>query len=674
MNRSSLSIAVVLATATLSASAGALHGIDPNDMNRSAAACTDFFDYANGAWRQQNPIPDYMDRWSRRWQSGEVNKEHVRDILADVSAKTDWPKGSAEQLAGDYYAACMDESRVDQLGMKPIQPWLDEVRAIKSRADLQKTMRHLHTVGIAVPFVLYSNQDLHEPTQVIAHVDAGGLGMPDRDYYLKPEARFVEARAKYHEHVAKVLTLAGAKPDAAKAAADTVFEFEKRLAQASLDNVALRDPVQQDHKMDFAGLQQLAPSFDWAAYFDDANIPRIGLNVTQPKVLQQVDKELKSTPVEQWRTYLEWTVLRAASDSLPEPFVQEKFAFDGKYLSGATEIKPRWKRCAEDTDSQLGDALGRAYVEKYFPPEAKARMQDMVKNILLAMRDDIEGLDWMSPQTKAKALEKLATFNPKIGYPDKWKDYQGVSIVRGAYLDDAIATSRWNVADDRSRIGKPVDRARWGMTPPTSNAYYNPLLNEIVFPAGILQPPAFDVTATDAVNYGAIGVVIGHEISHGFDDQGAQFDAQGRLANWWTPEDHAKFQAKGQCVVKQFEGYFIEPGIHHNGKLVLGESIGDLAGAKLAYKGYLKSREGKGPEPTIDGFTPEQQFFIAWGQWRGDETRPETQRTMIQGDPHPIAKYRVNGPLSNLPEFRAAFSCKAGDPMVRPEADRCEVW
>ncbi|MBF6024564.1 M13 family metallopeptidase [Lysobacter niastensis] len=674
MNRSSLSIAVVLATATLSASAGALHGIDPNDMNRSAAACTDFFDYANGAWRQQNPIPDYMDRWSRRWQSGEVNKEHVRDILADVSAKTDWPKGSAEQLAGDYYAACMDESRVDQLGMKPIQPWLDEVRAIKSRADLQKTMRHLHTVGIAVPFVLYSNQDLHEPTQVIAHVDAGGLGMPDRDYYLKPEARFVEARAKYHEHVAKVLTLAGAKPDAAKAAADTVFEFEKRLAQASLDNVALRDPVQQDHKMDFAGLQKLAPSFDWAAYFDDANIPRIGLNVTQPKFLQQVDKELKSTPVEQWRTYLEWTVLRAASDSLPEPFVQEKFAFYGKYLSGATEIKPRWKRCAEDTDSQLGDALGRAYVEKYFPPEAKARMQDMVKNILLAMHDDIEGLDWMSPQTKAKALEKLATFNPKIGYPDKWKDYQGVSIVRGAYLDDAIATSRWNVADDRSRIGKPVDRDRWGMTPPTSNAYYNPLLNEIVFPAGILQPPAFDVTATDAVNYGAIGVVIGHEISHGFDDQGAQFDAQGRLANWWTPEDNAKFQAKGQCVVKQFEGYFIEPGIHHNGKLVLGESIGDLAGAKLAYKGYLKSREGKGPEPTIDGFTPEQQFFIAWGQWRGDETRPETQRTMIQGDPHPIAKYRVNGPLSNLPEFRAAFSCKAGDPMVRPEADRCEVW
>jgi endothelin-converting enzyme/putative endopeptidase len=301
-------------------------------------------------------------------------------------------------------------------------------------------------------------------------------------------------------------------------------------------------------------------------------------------------------------------------------------------------------------------------------------MQEMVKNILAAMDDTIRELDWMDAATKHKALEKRATFFPKLGYPDKFKDYKGVVVSRESAWDNLVAASRWNVADNRSQVGKPTDRSRWGMTPPTSNAYYNPSQNEIVFPAGILQPPAFDVTATDAVNYGAIGVVIGHEISHGFDDQGSQFDAQGRLANWWTPDDGKKFEAKGMCVVKQFEGYFIEPGVHHNGKLVLGESIGDLAGAKIAYRAYLKSREGKGPEPTIDGFTPEQQFFIAWGQWRGNETRMETQRTMIQGDPHPIAKYRVNGPLSNLPEFRQTFQCKADDPMVRADADRCEVW
>jgi endothelin-converting enzyme/putative endopeptidase len=301
-------------------------------------------------------------------------------------------------------------------------------------------------------------------------------------------------------------------------------------------------------------------------------------------------------------------------------------------------------------------------------------MEEMVRNLLLAMHDTIESLDWMSPVTKAKAQEKLAAFNSKVGYPDKWKDYAGVAIGRDSYFDDVVAAKRWNINDQLSQIGKPVDRSRWGMTPPTSNAYYSPLMNEIVFPAGILQPPAFDETATDAVNYGAIGVAIGHEISHGFDDQGAKFDAQGRLNNWWTDADHAKFEARGQCVVKQFEGYFIEPGIHHNGKLVLGESIGDLGGAKLAYLAYQKSREGKGPEPTIDGFTPDQQFFLSWGQWRGDETRPETQRKMVQGDPHPVAKFRVNGPLSNLPAFGKAFSCKAGDAMVRAAADRCEVW
>ena len=652
----------------------AQHGIDANDINRNGAACTDFFDYANGAWRASHAIPDYMDRWSRRWESGEINKEHVRDILTEVSKKTDWPKGGAEQLSGDFYAACMDESHVNALGIKPVQPLLDEVRAIKTKADLQRSIEHLHNVGIAVPFGLFAAQDPHDPTQVIAHLTASGLGMPDRDYYLKPEKRFVEAREKYHTHVTKMFELAGAKPDAAKADAETVFAFEKRLAEASLDNVALRDPTQQDHKTRFADLDKLAPSFGWAAYFDAGKMPHADLNVTQPKFLQEFETELKSTPTPQWRTYLEWQVLNASADALSAPLVEENFEFNGKFLTGATVMKPRWKRCAEATDNQLGEALGQKYVEKYFPPEAKARTQAMVKNILLAMGDVLRGLDWMSDDTKKKAQEKLAAFNVKVGYPDKWKTYAGVSVSRGSYWDDVVSASRWNVDDGRKQVGKPVDRTRWGMTPPTSNAYYNPFLNEIVFPAGILQPPAFDVNATDAVNYGAIGVVIGHEITHGFDDQGSQFDATGALSNWWTAQDKEKFTKRAQCVVNQFDSYFVEPNIHHNGKLVLGESIADLGGAKIAYLAYKKSREGKAPEPTLDGFTPEQQFFLGWGQWRGDEIRPETQRTMVQGDPHPIAKYRVNGPLSNLPAFKDAFQCKADAPMVRPAADQCEVW
>jgi endothelin-converting enzyme/putative endopeptidase len=418
----------------------------------------------------------------------------------------------------------------------------------------------------------------------------------------------------------------------------------------------------------------MTPSFDWDAYFKAANLKPQVVNVTQPEFLAEVDRQIAHTPLADWKTYLKWHILNNGADALSEPFVRENFEFYGKYLGGATEMKPRWKRCVESTDNLLGEALGKKYTDKYFPPEAKARMQEMVKNLLWAMGDTIQKLDWMSPETKTRAMEKLATFNPKIGYPDKWKDYSSIKVDRGSYWNNVLNASRFGVADNRGTIGKPVDRGRWGMTPPTSDAYYNPLLNEIVFPAGILQPPAFNLQATDAVNYGAIGVVIGHEISHGFDDEGAQFDAQGRLRNWWTDEDLKRFRERTACVVAQFDSYFVEPGIHHNGKLVLGESIGDLAGAKIAYRAYQHSREGKGPEPTIDGFTPEQQFFIAWGQFRGDAVRPETARLMVQGDPHPIGKYRVIGPLSNMPEFWKVFGCGDTSPMVRPPDKRCEVW
>jgi len=651
----------------------AQHGIQVGDLDRKVQPCDDFFEFSNGAWRASNPIPASMSRWSRRWAAGEANKDQLRVILEEA-AQTKAARGSIDQLSGDFYASCMDESRIDKLGIEPLRPLLADIQKIQTHEDLQRMLSRLHQINVAVPFLVYRESDDRNPNDVIVQIYAAGLGLPDRDYYVKTEARFQEARGKYLEHVAKVFELAGSGAAAAKAAAQTVMRMETSLAQHSLDNVALRDPKATDHKMSVAELQKLTPAFTWADYYRANDLPIGELNAAEPEFLKEFNRQLTATPLSDWRTYLSWHLLSSAAPSLSKPFVEEDFAFNEAYLNGAREMKPRWKQCAEAADQLLGEAVGKKYVEKYFPPEAKARMQEMVKNLRAAMGETIEGLTWMSPQTKQRALEKLATFNPKIGYPDRWKDYSQVAIDRTSYWNNVLAGRRFNVRDNWSTIGKPVDRGRWDMTPPTSNAYYNPLLNEIVFPAGILQPPAFSVDASDAVNYGAIGVVIGHEISHGFDDQGAQFDAQGRLKNWWNAADLKGFQSRTACVAKQFDNYFVEPGIHHNGKLVLGESIGDLAGAKIAYRALQISRRGKPPLPTIDGFTPEQQFFIAWGQFRGDAVRPEFARTMVQGDPHPIGKFRVIGPLSNLPEFQQAFSCKAGAPMVRPAQERCEVW
>jgi endothelin-converting enzyme/putative endopeptidase len=668
-------LSVLLASSVTVSRAAPSHGVELGDLDRKVDPCTDFFGFANGTWRANNPIPPSMTRWSRRWQAGETSKDKLKTILDAAVSDQAAAKGTPAQLIGSYYGACMDESRVNARGLEPLRAWFAKIDGVTDVPALGRVLAELHDVAVPVPFGLAGQQDPHQPQLVLANIGANGYAMPDRDYYLKPEARFKEAREKYVAHVVSMFTLAGSNPKAAASAAQTVIAMETRFAEATLDNVTLRDPAATDHNMTFAQLQALVPHFDWAAYFDHKQLPRdVDMNVDQPKYMQEFDRQLQQTSLPEWKTYLKWHVLNATANALSAPIEEEDFAFFGKYLGGATEMKPRWKRCVESTDRRLGDALGKQYVDKYFPPEAKARMQEMVRNLLLAMRDDILSRPWMSDETKERAMAKIATFNPKIGYPETWKDYGSLDIRRDAFFEDDVAGRRFGVEDDRRTIGKPVDRGRWGMTPPTSDAYENPLLNEIAFPAGILQPPAFSIDAVDAVNYGAIGVVIGHEISHAFDDQGAQYDYLGRLRNWWTDADLSHFKERGACVVDQFNHYLIEGGLPHNGKLVLGESIGDLGGAKLAYMAYQKSLQGKPRPADIDGFTPEQQFFIAWGQFRGDAIRPEQQRLMIQTDPHPIAKYRVIGPLSNLPEFQSAFSCKADAPMVRPPDARCEVW
>lgn len=666
-------LASLVLSATLLAQTPPQRGVYLDDIDRSADACTNFFDYANGAWRKANPIPASMTRWSRRWASGELSKEQLRTILDDLSQRDDWPKGSVDQQITDFYDSCMDEDRINTLGIQPLQPLLDDIDAIRTRAQLQQMMARLAHLQISTPFSVGASPDNHNPRKVIGFVVAGGLGLPDRDYYISTQQRFVDLRTKYLDHVAAMFQLAGSSKSDAEKAARTVFALESRFATAHLSNVERRDPQKTDNLRTVAELQKITPHFDWASYLRRTEIPSASMNVMQPKFMEAADRELAETPISAWRTYLKWRVLLTSAEHLSQPFVEENFKFYGAQLRGAKEMRPRWKKCVETTDALLGEALGQRYVERYFPAEAKARMQDMVGNLLAAMKDTIEGLDWMGPETKKQALTKLSTFNPKVGYPDQWRDYSSVSIKPGAYFQNLMAATTFGTDEDRSRIGKATDRGRWEMTPPTSNAYYNPPLNEIVFPAGILQPPAFDVNATDAVNYGAIGVVIGHEISHGFDDQGSQYDAQGQLRNWWTDEDRARFVDRANCVVNQFEGYFIEPGIHHNGKLVLGESIGDLAGAKIAYLGLQKA-QAKNPGKTIDGLTPDQQFFIGWGQFRGDAIRPESQRTMVQNGPHPTGEFRVIGPLSNMPEFATAFQCKADALMVRPAEKRCEVW
>lgn len=668
------SLALSLAVAT-AAGPGSEHGFDFSNLDRSCKPCEDFNQFANGGWMKNNPIPAAYPSWGSFNILAEKNRDVLHEILEETAKNTGAAPGSNEQKVGDFYASCMDTGKIEAAGIQALALELDRIAQIADQRSLQAEIVRLQGSGIRAPFLVDSTQDFKNSTQVIGEIDQRGLGMPDRDYYTKDDAKSKQIREEYVKHVAKMFELMG--DDAATAATEskTVMAIETKLAAASMTRVERRDPEAVYHRMSLAQLKTLAPNFGWQDYFEAAGLAGKGdINVATPDFFKELDQQLTAVPLADWKTYLRWHLVNTAAPSLSSKFVDEDFNFNGRILTGAKEILPRWKRCVRYTDRALGEALGQVYVQKTFTPQAKARALEMVRNLEAALQSDLSTLAWMGDKTRKQAIAKLEAFANKIGYPDKWRDYSALKIDRGAYVQNAFRAELFEFKRDLAKVGKPVDRTEWGMSPPTVNAYYNPQLNEIVFPAGILQPPFYDPNADDAFNYGGMGAVIGHEMTHGFDDQGRKFDAQGNMTNWWSPDDQKNFEQRAGCVVKQFDGFEVEPKLHENGKLVVGESIADLGGLTVAYAAYQKSLEGKPRPKDIEGFTPEQRFFLGWAQVWANNMRAEYQRLLVNVDPHPLPRFRVNGPLSNMPAFAKAFSCQPGNPMVRPANERCVIW
>ena len=670
-------LAAALAGARLRASPGAADkpnswGFNTANLDKTCKPCDDFYQFAMGGWMKSNPIPPEYSSWGTFTQLADKNQQSLRQILDDaVKAKA--APGSNEQKIGDFYLSCMDTTAIDAAGTKPLEPELQRIREIKNLADLEREAELLHTKGVGALFRFSSNQDAKDSTRVIGGAVQGGLGLPEREYYLKEDDKSKQLREAYTKHVRKMFELLGDPADKSAAEAATILKVETTLATASMKNTDLRDPDKTYHKMMLADLKTLTPNFSWEAYFQAAGHPELKeINVGQPDFFRSLDAQLTATPIDDWKTYLRWHLVNTAAPGLSEKFVAEDFDFRGKTLTGAKEIQPRWKRCVQATDRVLGEALGQVYVQKYFPPEAKARALQMVHNLIAALGDDLHALPWMGPDTRTEATAKLEAFAVKIGYTDNWRDYSALNIDRGSYAENQVRGAEFDFWRRLNKIGKPVDRTEWGMTPPTVNAYNNSSMNEIVFPAGILQPPFYDPKADDAVNYGGMGAVIGHEITHGFDDHGSKFDGQGNLKDWWSPEDLKNFKARAACVSDQFDAYVVDGDLHENGKLVLGESIADLGGLTIAYAAYEKSLAGKPRPPDRDGFSPEQRFFLGWTQVWGANERIEYARLMANTNPHPLPRFRGNGPLSNMAEFAKAFGCKKGESMVREQA--CKIW
>ncbi|MGH7741721.1 MAG: M13 family metallopeptidase [Candidatus Eiseniibacteriota bacterium] len=648
----------------------------PGYRDTTCSPCKDFNRYATGAWMDTvNIPPSYTGIGSGREQY-DRNAEVLYRVLEDSRKNAPSEKDPTLKKLGEFYASCMDSDRAEREGAKPIEGELARIDAIKDRAGLARYLAHLVPVGMTVPFEMDGEADSKNSSMNIAQLGQGGLGLPERDFYTRTDSTSVALRTEYVAHMGRMFQLIGVPADQSAKDAAAILEFETTLAKASMTRVEMRDPSAIYHKMSVAELDKTAPGFDWSGFFKGAglatlNSPQSMLDVAQPEFMTEAAKQISSAPLELWKAYLKHQLLRQAAPHLSTPFFKEDFAFTSR-LSGQRAPLPRWRRCSAEADFAMGEALGKAYVAQRFTPAAKARALDMVNNLQITLRERIGKLDWMSDSTKARAIAKLSVVLKKIGYPDTWRDYTALRVsIDSSYVVNVMHAGAFETHRKLARIDKPVDRTEWGMSPPTVNAYYNPYVNEIVFPAGIMQPPRFNPDADDAYNYGGMGMVIGHEMTHGFDDEGRQFDAVGNLRDWWTPEDAKRFKERADKIVQQYNSYVAVDTLHVNGALTLGENIADLGGATIAYYAYQRSLEGK-PRQVIDGFTPEQRFFIGYGQGWRSKLRPEALRTRTLTDPHSPPQWRVNGPMSNMPEFRAAWGCKQGDGMVR--ADVVTIW
>jgi putative endopeptidase len=663
--------AAATAANTMAGSTAPVSGIDVQYVDPAVRAQDDFFSHQNGKWLATTEIPADKSSWGAFAKLRDDTTPQLRAIVEAAQADQGKKAGSEKQKLGDYYTSYMDEPKLEALGVRPLAGELSRVRSIRDKKALPALIAHLNEVGVSTPYSIYVGQDARASTMYATYLSQGGLGMPDRDYYLDP--KLASVKAKYQEHIEKMLTLEGAKDAAGKAKA--IVELETAMAQAQWSKVENRDPVKRYNKTDIAKLATLAPGYDWKSGLATAGIAnRVDyVIVNQPSYLAALSKLVAETDLATWKAYFEWQVLRSYANYLSKDFVDTTFAFYGTTISGVTQQQPRWKRGIGAMEGVMGEALGKLYVEQYFPAERKARMEVLVKNILAAYKQSIDTLDWMGPETKKEAQAKLARFTPKIGYPEKWRDYSTLAISPSDLVGNMMRAATFNYKRGINKLGKPIDRTEWGMTPQTVNAYYSSTMNEIVFPASILQPPFFDVNADDAANYGAIGAVIGHEISHGFDDKGSQSDGDGNLRDWWTPEDRKNFNARTDMLVKQYDSYSPVPGYNVNGALTLGENIGDNSGAAIAFKAYHISLGGK-PAPVIDGLTGDQRFYMGFGQiWR-TKMRPEQTIVQVKSDPHSPAQFRTNGTLKNQPGFYEAFDVKPGDKMYLPPEQRVILW
>jgi endothelin-converting enzyme/putative endopeptidase len=651
-----------------------LVGPDANALDRSVQPCDDFYQFACGGWMKATPIPDDESRWNRSFTIiNQDNEKALRAILERDAAGDTQGDAYGKQL-GDYWAACMDEQGLEKRGAKDLKPELDRIAALKDRKGLARELAHLHEAGVHAAFDVDSEVDLKDAAHMIAGISQSGLGLPDRDYYFKDDPHSKEIRAAYEKHVAATLELAGESARQAAVDAKTVLKFETELAGASLTRVELRDPQKIYHHTTLEELKQQAPDVAWDTYLGSLGFPAItAFNVAEPEFFKKVDALAKSAPLPQWKAYLRWHVAKAASPHLSQKFVDEWFRFQ-QVLNGTKALQPRWKRCVRTIDRTMGEALAQPFVKQYLGEDGKRTAESMVAAIETSMKGDLESLKWMDDATRAKAEEKLTKILNKIGYPAHWRNYDALSVGRDSLVGDVAAANAFELKRELDKVGKQTDKDEWEMTPPTVNAYYEPTLNEMVFPAGILQAPFYGREQSPAINFGAIGMVVGHELTHGFDDEGRQFDAEGNLRDWWTAPVNAEFERRASCVEKQFDDYTAVDEVHVKGKLTLGENIADLGGIKLSYTAFERSEKEHPATPNLGGFTPEQQFFLGFAQSWCTNIRPENARLRAGTDPHSPARWRVDGPLSNLPEFAAAFQCKDGQPMARTEDKRCTVW